>query len=101
MSGAFSDTDLRAASLQLVSPETRLTSVNPTSATDVDAYAAIAGLCEKGLLDAFFIVDVPAFIPDGYDGGNGNMEAFEPMTLMAALFQRTTHLGMIATASTI
>ena len=65
----------------------------------------VAKLSEKALLDFVFLADQSALNfnnePEGAFGRNqeGCCE-FEPITLLAALSQATTHIGLIATAST-
>jgi FMN-dependent oxidoreductase (nitrilotriacetate monooxygenase family) len=65
--------------------------------TDIDYYESLARKAEVGLFDSIFIADALAI--------GGQMEfvakgGLEPLTLLAALSRATTHIGLIATAST-
>jgi FMN-dependent oxidoreductase (nitrilotriacetate monooxygenase family) len=68
-----------------------------TSGEDLDTFIEIAQICERAKLDFIFTGDTPACQPDDHPG---SMLRFEPTTLMAALAQHTSRLGLIATAST-
>ncbi len=74
-------------------------------AIDIRHMTEVAKLSEKALLDFVFLADQSALNfnnePEGAFGRNqeGCCE-FEPITLLAALSQATTHIGLIATAST-
>lgn len=69
---------------------------------DINHMIAIARLAERGLFDMFFMADSVSF-------WRGDLESMtrdsygakvEPFTLMAALSQHTTHLGLVCTATT-
>ncbi|GAT16629.1 LLM class flavin-dependent oxidoreductase [Mycolicibacterium thermoresistibile] len=73
-------------------PETRLSGI-----TDIDHYLELARIAERGKLDAIFFADHPVL--------KGKTEfrpfdALDPVTLVTALSTATTHIGLVATAST-
>jgi FMN-dependent oxidoreductase (nitrilotriacetate monooxygenase family) len=63
---------------------------------------AVAKLAERGLFDMFFMADSVSFWRGDLDAMvRDNYGAkIEPFTLMAALSQHTTHLGLVCTATT-
>ncbi|WP_405162349.1 LLM class flavin-dependent oxidoreductase [Nocardia sp. NBC_01499] len=64
---------------------------------DVDYYQEIGRTAEAAKLDAVFFADGPALRTNvKYNAGSG----LEPITLLTAIATATTHLGLIATAST-
>ena len=83
----------------------RVPGVQLDGAIDIRHMAQAAKISEKALLDFVFLADQSALNfnnePAGAFGRNqeGCCE-FEPITLLAALSQATTHIGLIATAST-
>lgn len=62
----------------------------------------LAERLEQGRFDAFFMADHLAVLnmPMQALQRSHTVSSFEPMTLLSALAQHTTHLGLIATAST-
>jgi len=64
---------------------------------DVGYYRHIAQLSERGTLDALFLADGPAL---GGDVASGPAGRLEPTVLLTAVALATTHIGVIATAST-
>ena len=71
--------------------------VTPTASLTLRHYVGIARTAERGKLDSIFLADGVAL--------HGNVKhnthsAFEPLTLLSALAASTTHVGLIATAST-
>lgn len=62
----------------------------------------LAQRLEQGRFDAFFMADHLAVLnmPMQALQRSHTVSSFEPMTLLSALAQHTTHLGLIATAST-
>ena len=83
----------------------RVPGVQLDGAVDIRHMTQVARISEKALLDFVFLADQSALNfnnePEGAFGRN--QEAcceFEPITLLAALSQATTHIGLIATAST-
>jgi FMN-dependent oxidoreductase (nitrilotriacetate monooxygenase family) len=71
--------------------------VEPARALTLQHYVDIARTAERGRLDSVFFADGVAL--------HGNVKhnthsAFEPLTLLSALAASTTHVGLIATAST-
>ncbi len=79
--------------------------VQTDGAIDFRHCREVATIAEEGLFDFVFLADQSAIAtndePKGSFGRNqeGNAE-FEPITLLSALSQVTTHIGLIATAST-
>ncbi len=69
-----------------------------------DYFTRIAQLAERGRFDMIFIPDSLSVRADraGLDGlkGYGNMAYFEVITLLSALSVVTSHIGLVATAST-
>lgn len=65
--------------------------------TDIDYYSSLAKLAEQGLFDSIFLADSLALGDGAQYVASG---ALEPVTALAALAQVTTHIGLIATAST-
>ncbi|KAF1049499.1 LLM class flavin-dependent oxidoreductase [Xylophilus sp.] len=69
---------------------------------DFAHFRHLAQTAERGLFDAVFIADVVALWGHHLDAlsRTARGEHFEPLTLMAALSSVTTHIGLIATATT-
>jgi N-acetyl-S-(2-succino)cysteine monooxygenase len=70
---------------------------------DVEYYKEVAQLCERGLLDLFFIADTPAARTDNLDIWTRSplfQNVMEPVTLLAALAGATSRIGLGATVST-
>lgn len=65
--------------------------------SELDYYIELAQLCERGLLDAVFFADGQAVNPQA--AAAGPTWFFEPLTLLTALSQHTTHLGLVCTVS--
>lgn len=65
--------------------------------TDIDYYNSLAKRAEQGLFDSIFLADSLALGDGTQYVASG---ALEPVTALAALAQVTTHIGLIATAST-
>ena len=63
---------------------------------------AVAKLAERGLFDMFFMADSVSFWRGDLDAmvRDNNGAKIEPFTLMAALSQHTSHLGLVCTATT-
>ncbi len=57
----------------------------------------IAQTAERGKFDLFFLADA---LNTGWDAHPSIMVRLEPLTLLAALASRTSHIGLAATAST-
>ncbi|WP_053351281.1 NtaA/DmoA family FMN-dependent monooxygenase [Leucobacter musarum] len=64
---------------------------------DLEHYVRIAETAERGTFDALLFADAPAL---GAGAGAYLGNPFEPITLLAALAARTSHIGLIPTAST-
>jgi len=70
--------------------------VAKNSSIDINYYIAQAKLAERGLFDAFFIVDsqfINASYPPHY------LNRLEPLTLLSAVAVHTTHIGLVGTLS--
>ena len=66
------------------------------ASVDIDYYIEWAKLAERGLFDAFFIVDsqfINADYPPHY------LNRLEPLTLLSAVATHTKNIGLVATAS--
>jgi FMN-dependent oxidoreductase (nitrilotriacetate monooxygenase family) len=66
------------------------------SSVDIGYYIDLAKLAERGLFDAFFVVD-SQFINADYPAHYLNR--LEPLTLLSAVATHTTNIGLVATAS--
>ena len=68
----------------------------------LDHYAKLAGIAERGRFDMVFLADVAGW----RDWESETMKhmprsaVFEPVTLLTALAMKTSHIGLVATAST-
>ncbi|MGE3537702.1 MAG: LLM class flavin-dependent oxidoreductase [Candidatus Tectimicrobiota bacterium] len=72
------------------------------SGTSFAEAVAVAQLAERGKFDLLFLADSAAVpLPRNVEaqGRTGKIVKFEPMTLLAALAAVTTHLGLVATAT--
>jgi N-acetyl-S-(2-succino)cysteine monooxygenase len=69
---------------------------------DFAHYRQMAQTAERGRFDALFIADVVATQSCHIDSlrRSAKAETFEPLTLLSALAAVTTHIGLIATATT-
>ncbi|WP_028656194.1 LLM class flavin-dependent oxidoreductase [Nocardioides sp. J54] len=66
------------------------------ASVDIDWYTEIAQLAERGRFDLLFIVDsqfITPYSPPHY------LNRLEPLTLLSALAARTSHIGLVGTAS--
>lgn len=59
-------------------------------------YVEVAKIAERGKMDAMFIADTPAW---RYRGEYRPFRGLDPLGVLYAVAQHTTHLGLIATAS--
>jgi len=75
----------------------RVAEVPPMAISDPDYYINVARISERGALDAIFLADGPAL---GGDVGQQPAGRLEPTILLTAVALATTHIGVIATAST-
>ncbi|MCU7727540.1 LLM class flavin-dependent oxidoreductase [Actinoplanes sp. KI2] len=75
----------------------RLPESNPYAHVDVAHYTNLARTAERGKLDSLFLADGPVLWSDVARRPAG---ALEPTVLLTALAVATTHIGLIATAST-
>jgi FMN-dependent oxidoreductase (nitrilotriacetate monooxygenase family) len=70
---------------------------DPRASFDVGHYVRTARIAERGKFDAMFLADVPVLEDKAEQRG---FNALEPTITLAAVATATTHLGLIATAST-
>ncbi len=75
----------------------RLPESRPDAFLDIDHFIRVARIAERGKLDAIFLADTPA-INDRIDYRPFN--ALEPTVVLAAVAAATSHVGLVATAST-
>jgi FMN-dependent oxidoreductase (nitrilotriacetate monooxygenase family) len=75
----------------------RLPESNPYAHVDVAHYTNLARIAERGKLDSLFLADGPVLWSDVARRPAG---VLEPTVLLTALAVATTHIGLIATAST-
>src|SRR6201995_1724314 len=71
-------------------------SIAKNASVDIRYYIQQAQLAERGLVDAFFVVD-SQFINASYPAHYLNR--LEPLTLLSAVATHTTNIGLVATAS--
>jgi FMN-dependent oxidoreductase (nitrilotriacetate monooxygenase family) len=75
----------------------RLPESDPRACFDVGHYVRVAQIAERGKLDAIFLADTPA-ITDRID--YRPFQSMEPTIVLATVAALTSHIGLIATAST-
>jgi FMN-dependent oxidoreductase (nitrilotriacetate monooxygenase family) len=75
----------------------RLADADPRAFMDIAHYVRVARIAEAGTFDAIFLADSAA-ITDQLDFRP--ITALEPTVLLAGIAAATTHIGLIATAST-
>ncbi len=75
----------------------RLPDSNPGAFFDVGHYVRVAQIAERGKFDAIFLADTPA-VTDRID--LRPFLSMEPTIVLASVAAATTHIGLIATAST-
>jgi FMN-dependent oxidoreductase (nitrilotriacetate monooxygenase family) len=75
----------------------RLPDSDPGAFYDVQHYVNVAKIAERGKFDAIFLADTPA-ITDRID--LRPFQSMEPTIVLASVAAATTHIGLIATAST-
>lgn len=76
---------------------------NPSGATDIDHYRALAQTAERGKFDLFFIADTPAARTENLHAWSRFpifMNMLEPVTLLTALAGATSRIGLGGTVST-
>lgn len=71
---------------------------NPFDYTDVAYYREIGRLAEAGRLHALFLADTLAVAEENFE--RPNLGAMDPTIVLAAVAGATSHLGLVATAST-
>ncbi|KIU44846.1 MULTISPECIES: LLM class flavin-dependent oxidoreductase [Bradyrhizobium] len=75
----------------------RLPESDPGACFDVGHYVRVAEIAERGKFDAIFLADTPA-ITDRID--YRSFMSMEPTIVLATIAAATSHVGLIATAST-
>lgn len=70
---------------------------DPGACFDLGHYINVAKIAERGKFDAIFLADTPA-ITDRID--LRSFQSLEPTVVLATVAASTTHIGLIATAST-
>jgi hypothetical protein len=75
----------------------RLPESDPRACFDVGHYVRVAQIAERGRLDTIFLADTPA-ITDRID--YRSFTSLEPTIVLATVAAATSHIGLIATAST-
>jgi FMN-dependent oxidoreductase (nitrilotriacetate monooxygenase family) len=75
----------------------RLPDSDPRACFDVGHYVRVARIAERGKLDAIFLADTPA-VTDRID--YRPFLSMEPTIVLAMVAASTSHIGLIATAST-
>lgn len=71
--------------------------VEAARALDAAHYVELGRIAERGRLDSVFFADGLAVGPDV---GRNTQAVFEPITLLTAIAGATSHVGLVATAST-
>lgn len=66
---------------------------------DIDAFTRIAKIAERGKIDALFLADGPGGLVE--ESFTRPWRALDPVALLSALSQQTSHIGLVATTSTI
>jgi FMN-dependent oxidoreductase (nitrilotriacetate monooxygenase family) len=67
------------------------------SSVELDHFVKIAQLAERGKFDAIFVADYPGLHDQA---SHRPFHSLDPLLLMSAIAAKTTHIGLIATAST-
>ncbi|WP_184401766.1 LLM class flavin-dependent oxidoreductase [Rhizobium sp. BK650] len=69
---------------------------------DIDHFIELARIAERGKFDMLFVEDAAAIRERNPEMASqaARSTAFEPLSLLAALAVNTTHIGLVATAST-
>jgi len=75
----------------------RLPETNVGGVTDIEHYRHLARTAERGKLDAIFFADHPVLKDRSQDRP---WDSLDPFTLVTALSGVTSHIGLVATAST-
>jgi FMN-dependent oxidoreductase (nitrilotriacetate monooxygenase family) len=70
--------------------------VSPDASINFEHYKAVAQRAEKAKFDFAFIVDSPYITPDS---APHFLNRFEPLTVLSALATSTSHIGLVATAT--
>ncbi|MFI1352991.1 LLM class flavin-dependent oxidoreductase [Streptomyces sp. NPDC020898] len=75
----------------------RLPESDPYAHVELEHYVRLARVAERGTFDSLFLADGPQLWGNVAQRPGGSLE---PLTLLTALATATTHIGLIATAST-
>jgi FMN-dependent oxidoreductase (nitrilotriacetate monooxygenase family) len=75
----------------------RMPESDPHASFDIGHYVRVAQIAERGKLDAIFLADTPA-ITDRIE--YRSFMSMEPTIVLATISAATSHIGLIATAST-
>lgn len=75
----------------------RMPQTRPRDFLDIDHYVRTARVAERGKFDAVFLADRPA-LESGFDARP--FLSLEPTVVLSTIAAHTTHIGLIATAST-
>ncbi|MBW6424217.1 LLM class flavin-dependent oxidoreductase [Rhizobium sp. XQZ8] len=73
-----------------------------SAGVDIDHFIALAQIAEKGKFDMLFVEDAAAIRERNPEMASqaARSTGFEPLSLLAALAVNTSHIGLVATAST-
>ncbi|NLS00120.1 LLM class flavin-dependent oxidoreductase [Rhizobium sp. P38BS-XIX] len=73
-----------------------------TAGIDIDHFIELARIAERGKFDMIFVEDAAAIRERNPEMASqaARSTAFEPLSLLAALAVNTSHIGLVATAST-
>lgn len=71
---------------------------DPIAAASAHAFVASTAIAERGLFDSVFLADIP-FLPI-FRAAYFPQLRYDPISVLAALSMTTSHIGLIATAST-
>lgn len=75
----------------------RLPDSDPYAHLDIDYHERLAATAEAATFDSLFLADSPVLFPEPGRRPSGRLE---PTVLLTALSRATSHIGLIATAST-
>jgi FMN-dependent oxidoreductase (nitrilotriacetate monooxygenase family) len=80
----------------------RHSDAHATAGSDIGHFIELAAIAERGKFDMVFIEDAAAIRERNPDMASraARSTSFEPLSLLAALAVNTTHIGLVATAST-
>ncbi|MET8809762.1 NtaA/DmoA family FMN-dependent monooxygenase [Streptomyces sp. NPDC004546] len=76
----------------------RISSADPAAALDPRYYVDLARVAERGVLDSVFLPDSPGMVR--FRSAHLPSTGLDPVQLLSAVAQSTTHIGLVATVST-